>query len=123
MEEKIIVKIGMTELERLLITYYKKIFGTEKLELECSIETRAEFYHNIELIICRQNKIGEFDASFKYKLTDNEISEVVNESLSQSDYEIDGLLYYKVENSKLLGVECNVRKKQKQKKKGCRKNV
>ena len=110
----------MTELERLLITYYKKIFGAEKLELECSIETRDEFYHNIELIICRQNKIGEFDASFKYKLTDNEISEVVNKSLSQSDYEIDGLLYYKVENSKLLGVECNVRKKQKQKKKGYR---
>ena len=120
MEKSITVKIGMTELEKLLINYYKEFFKEPKLELECSIETRNEFYHNIEIIICRQNKIGKFDADFKYKLTDEEISEVINESISQNNYEIDGLLYYKVENSKLLGVECNVRKKQKQKKKGCK---
>lgn len=120
MEECITVKIEMTELENLLINYYKEVFNTEKLELECFVETRNEFYHDIKIIICIQNKIGKFDADFKYKLTDNEISEVINESITQSDYEIDGLLRYKVDNSKILGVECNVLKKTNKKKKGCR---
>ena len=116
MTEITIIDIKVKYLDALLLEYYKKYFQDENIKLSRNVYSDDYNGDTVTTIITRKVKIGNYEGEKTYKLTHDEIKNVLNHDLEQYGYAVD-YFRYTVINEKLVNIEADLKEKQKVKQK------
>ncbi len=125
------IEIKSKELKQLLIDYYKNTTKDECISISFKTSEELVGFYESKSIVTRirlkQNlKLGSQIISKEREINNKELKDVLNEILSEQDYEVVNLYLDNQKNSvgyyedvcyQFAGIKLDVRKKQKQKQK------
>ena len=93
MTEHITMDINPEELKKILLDYYKKEYKEKNIEIDFDSKKELIGYPEYEeyttkIIMERKITVANHTATIKCEIDNNDLKEILNQSISESEYEI-----------------------------------